>query len=169
MTNEFVLEAITREFPESVISHDTPYDFLTLEIKKEDIKKVIHHLRDSSLEINFLTDICGIHYPENLEKEIGVIYHLHNMMTNFRIRLKVFMTRDNVEVDSLTELYAGANWMERETYDFYGVNFIGHPQLKRILNMDEMISFPMRKEFPMEDSGRTDKDDRFFGRTTTNC
>jgi NADH-quinone oxidoreductase subunit C len=59
--------------------------------------------------------------------------------------------------------------MERETYDFYGINFIGHPQLKRILNMDEMLSFPMRKEFPMEDSGRTDKDDRFFGRTTTNC
>jgi NADH-quinone oxidoreductase subunit C len=50
--------------------------------------------------------------------------------------------------------------MEREAYDF--MEFIGHPQLKRILNMDEMISFPMRKEFPMEDSGRTDKDDRFF-------
>jgi NADH-quinone oxidoreductase subunit C len=58
--------------------------------------------------------------------------------------------------------------MERETWDFYGINFIGHPQLKRILNMDEMISFPMRKEFPMEDSGRTDKDDRFFGRTASN-
>jgi NADH-quinone oxidoreductase subunit C len=58
--------------------------------------------------------------------------------------------------------------MERETWDFYGINFIGHPQLKRILNMDEMISFPMRKEFPMEDSGRTDKDDRFFGRTVSN-
>ena len=60
MTNEFVLEAITREFPDSVVSHSEPYGFLTLEIKKEDIKKVIHYLRDSSLEINFLTDNSNI-------------------------------------------------------------------------------------------------------------
>ena len=138
MTNEFVLEAITREFPESVISSSEPYGMLTVEIKKDDIKKVIHYLKDSSLEINFLTDVCGIHYPETPEKEIGVIYHLHNMMTNFRIRLKVFMTRDNVEVDSLTELYAGANWMERETFDFYGIKFKGHPDLRPILNMEDL-------------------------------
>ena len=164
MTNEFVLEAITREFPESLISSSEPYGMLTVEIKKDDIKKVIHYLKDSTLEINFLTDVCGIHYPETPEKEIGVIYHLHNMMTNFRIRLKVFMTRENVEVDSLTELYAGANWMERETYDFYGVNFTGHPDLRRILNVDEMDYFPMRKEYELEDPTRKDKDDEMFGR-----
>ncbi len=55
---------------------------------------------------------------------------------------------------------------KRETYDFFGINFIGHPQLKRILNMDEMVSFPMRKEFPMEDSGRTDKDDQILRKNT---
>ena len=75
MTNEFVLEAIKREFPDSIISVSEPYGFLTLELKKEDIKKVIHYLKETSLEINFLTDICGIHYPENKEKELGVIYH----------------------------------------------------------------------------------------------
>ena len=164
MTNEFVLEAITREFPESVISHSEPYDFLTLEIKKEDIKKVIHHLRDSSLEINFLTDICGIHYPENLEKEIGVIYHLHNMMTNFRIRLKVFMPKENAEIDSMTGLYAGANWMERETFDFYGVKFKYHPDLRVILNTEVLCYHPMLKEYPLEDGTRSDKDDKMFGR-----
>ena len=72
------------------------------------------------------------------------------------------------QVDTIIDLFSCANWMERETWDFYGIVFKGHPQLKRILNMDEMISFPMRKEFPLEDSGRTDKDDRFFGRTTIN-
>ena len=108
MTNEFVLEALTREFPDSVISSSEPYGMLTVEIKKDDIKKVIHYLKDSTLEFNFLTDICGIHYPETQDKEIGVIYHLHNMMANFRIRLKVFMTRENIEVDSIVDLYAGA-------------------------------------------------------------
>ncbi|RKS95927.1 NADH-quinone oxidoreductase subunit C [Chryseobacterium defluvii] len=164
MTNEFVLEAITREFPESVISSSEPYGMLTVEIKKDDIKKVIHYLKDSSLEINFLTDVCGIHYPEYPEKEIGVIYHLHNMMTNFRIRLKAFMTRENTEIDSLVDLYAGANWMERETYDFYGIKFKGHPDLRPILNMEDLGYHPMLKEYRLEDGTRTDKDDSMFGR-----
>ncbi|PKF72307.1 NADH-quinone oxidoreductase subunit C [Chryseobacterium sp. PMSZPI] len=164
MTNEFVLEAITREFPESVISSSEPYGMLTIEVKKEDIKKIIHYLKDSSLEINFLTDVCGIHYPEFPEKEIGVVYHLHNMMTNFRLRLKIFMSRENIEVDSLTDLYAGANWMERETYDFYGIKFKGHPDLRPILNMEDLGYHPMLKEYRLEDGTRTDKNDNMFGR-----
>lgn len=164
MTNEFVLEAITREFPEYVISSSEPYGMLTIEVKKEDIKKIIHYLKDSTLEINFLTDICGIHYPEFPEKEIGVVYHLHNMMANFRLRLKIFMPRENIEVDSLTDLYAGANWMERETYDFYGIKFKGHPDLRPILNMEDLGYHPMLKEYRLEDGTRTDKDDNMFGR-----
>ncbi|MFC4687343.1 NADH-quinone oxidoreductase subunit C [Epilithonimonas pallida] len=164
MTNEFVLEAITREFPDSVISSSEPYGMLTVEIKKDDIKKVIHYLKDSTLEFNFLTDICGIHYPETPEKEIGVVYHLHNMMANFRIRLKAFMSRENAEVDSLTELYAGANWMERETFDFYGIKFKGHPDLRPILNMEDLGYHPMLKEYKLEDRTRTDKNDAMFGR-----
>ncbi|WP_312764814.1 NADH-quinone oxidoreductase subunit C [Epilithonimonas sp.] len=164
MTNEFVLEAITREFPESVISSSEPYGMLTIEIKKDDIKKVIHYLKDSTLEFTFLTDICGIHYPETPEKEIGVVYHLHNLMTNFRLRLKIFMTRENTEVDSLTELFAGANWMERETFDFYGIKFKGHPDLRPILNMEDLGYHPMLKEYRLEDGTRTDKNDAMFGR-----
>ncbi|MFN4362440.1 NADH-quinone oxidoreductase subunit C [Chryseobacterium hispalense] len=164
MTNEFVLEAITREFPESVISSSEPYGMLTIEVKKEDLKKIVHYLKDSSLEINFLTDVCGIHYPEFPEKEIGVVYHLHNMMTNFRLRLKIFMSRENIEVDSLVDLYAGANWMERETYDFYGIKFKGHPDLRPILNMEDLGYHPMLKEYRLEDGTRTDKDDAMFGR-----
>lgn len=164
MTNEFVLEAITREFPESVISSSEPYGMLTIEVKKEDLKKIVHYLKDSTLEINFLTDVCGIHYPEFPEKEIGVVYHLHNMMTNFRLRLKIFMSRENIEVDSLVDLYAGSNWMERETYDFFGIKFKGHPDLRPILNMEDLGYHPMLKEYRLEDGTRTDKDDAMFGR-----
>ncbi|WP_415325567.1 NADH-quinone oxidoreductase subunit C [Chryseobacterium sp. MMS23-Vi53] len=164
MTNEFVLEAITREFPESVIASSEPYGMLTIEVKKEDLKKIVHYLKDSSLEFNFLTDICGIHYPEFPEKEIGVVYHLHNMMSNFRLRLKIFMSRENIEVDSLVELYAGANWMERETFDFFGIKFKGHPDLRAILNMEDLGYHPMLKEYRLEDGTRTDKNDSMFGR-----
>ena len=164
MTSEFVLEAINREFPEAVISSSEPYGFLTVEVKKEELKKVIHHLKESSLNFMFLTDICGIHYPDHKEKELGVIYHLHNLQENFRIRIKSFFPKDNAEVDSITDLYSGANWMERETYDFYGITFKGHPDLRVILNMEELGYHPLLKEYVPEDGTRTDKDDSMFGR-----
>ncbi|MDY3319051.1 NADH-quinone oxidoreductase subunit C [Riemerella anatipestifer] len=164
MNNEFVLEAINREFPEAVLSVSEPYGLLTLEVKKEEVKKLIHHLKDSSLEIGFLTDICGIHYPQDKAKELGVIYHLHNMKTNFRVRLKVFMSIEEAEVDTISDLYSGANWMERETFDFYGIRFKGHPDLRIILNDPDMGYHPMLKQYRLEDGTREDKDDKMFGR-----
>lgn len=164
MTNEFVLEAINREFPGSVLQHYEPYGMLTLEIKKEDVKKVIHHLKDSSLNFFFLTDLTGIHYPENPEKELGVVYHLHNMVENFRLRLKTFMPKENAEVDTITDLFSGANWMERETFDFFGIKFKGHPDMRTILNDPELGYHPMLKQYKLEDGTRTDKDDAMFGR-----
>lgn len=164
MTNEFILEAINREFPESVIASSEPYGMLTLEVKKADLKKIIHHLKVSSLEINFLTDICGIHHPEDTENELGVIYHLHHLPSNLRLRLKAFTKREGAEFESLTDLYSGANWMERETYDFYGIRFSGHPDMRPILNMEDLGYHPMLKEYRLEDGTRTDKDDKMFGR-----
>ena len=147
------------------------HDIFTFEVDSESIIEVMTFLRDDkTLRFNFLTDVCGIHYPDNeVDRQFAVVYHMHNWMDNVRIRIKCFLNGENPEIDTVTSLFLGANWQERETYDFFGIIFKGHPQLKRILNMDEMTSFPMRKEFPLEDGGRTDKDDRFFGRTTDNC
>lgn len=147
------------------------HDIFSFEVDSKSILKVMQFLKDDkTLRFNFLTDVCGIHYPDaELDRQFAVVYHMHNWMDNVRIRIKCFLNGENPEIDSVTSLFLGANWQERETYDFFGIIFKGHPQLKRILNMDEMVSFPMRKEFPMEDGGRTDKDDRFFGRTTDNC
>ncbi|NAW51148.1 NADH-quinone oxidoreductase subunit C [Elizabethkingia argentiflava] len=164
MTNELVLEAISREFPEAVVDSSTPHGLLTIELKKEEIKKVIHYLKESSYEFIFLTDICGIHYPDDKEKEFGVIYHLHSLINNFRLRLKAFIPKKNAELESITNLYSGANWMERETFDFYGIKFKGHPDMRPILNMEDLGYHPMLKEYRLEDGSRTDKNDAMFGR-----
>ena len=164
-----IQEKLTQKFSDKVLNFNMSKDIFSFEANPYALHEVIRTLKeDEELNFHFLTDLCGVHYPDNDDNhQFAVVYHLHNWVENTRIRLKTYLTA-TPEVTSIIDLFLCANWMERETWDFYGINFIGHPQLKRILNMDEMISFPMRKEFPMEDSGRTDKDDRFFGRTTIN-
>jgi NADH-quinone oxidoreductase subunit C len=165
-----IQEKLIENFGSKVLQFNQERDIFTFEVDSDIITAVILFLKnDSTLRFHFLTDLCAVHYPDNEEnRQFAVVYHLHNWYENKRIRIKSFLNGTNPEIKSLSNIFLCSNWMERETYDFYGINFIGHPQLKRILNMDEMISFPMRKEFPMEDSGRTDKDDRYFGRTTIN-
>jgi len=92
------------------------------------------------------------------------VYHLHNLIANCRIRFKIFAPIEKPDVLTATTLFSSANWQEREAYDFYGVNFVGHPNLIRIQNVEEMDYFPQRKEFPLEDQTRIDKDDEMFGR-----
>ena len=93
-----------------------------------------------------------------------MIYHLHSLRHNIRVRIKVFLPADKPVIPTASNLWKGANWMERETYDFFGIQFEGHPDLRRILNVDEMTVFPMRREYPLEDPNRVDKKDYFFGR-----
>lgn len=171
LENTDIQDKLTQNFGESVFHFQQQKDIFTFEIDADKNKAIILFLKnDPSLQFHFLTDLCGIHYPDNeVNKQFAIVYHLHNWYENKRIKIKTYINGEKPEIKTISNIFLSANWMERETFDFYGVDFIGHPQLKRILNMDEMISFPMRKEFPMEDGGRTDKDDRFFGRTIDNC
>ncbi|HET6766104.1 MAG TPA: NADH-quinone oxidoreductase subunit C, partial [Chitinophagaceae bacterium] len=148
-----------------VTAFSEPYGMLTFEAPKEMNLKVLNFLYDEDeLKFRFLTDLQAVHYPADSGRELAVVYHLHNLVDNVRIRFKVFTDINTPDVYTATGLFSGANWMERETYDFFGVNFVGHPNLKRILNVDEMDYFPMRKEYPLEDQTRIDKDDEMFGR-----
>ncbi len=165
LNNETVLERISAHFGDAILSSETPYDLLTLVVEPTRVHDLIKFLKeDEALQISFLTLLGGIHFPDNKGKELGVNYHLHSLIHNFRIRLKIYFSIENPEVDSIVDLYVGANWQERETYDFFGITFKGHPNMTRILNEDDMDYFPMRKEYHLEDATREDKDDRFFGR-----
>jgi NADH-quinone oxidoreductase subunit C len=142
-----------------------PFGMLTLTTKRENIREVITYLRDhKEFRFIFQTDLCGVHYPENSGNEFAVVYHLHSLETNTRMRVKVFAPAEDPSVPTVSDIHLSANWQERETYDFFGIIFTGHPDLRRILNMDEMDYFPMRKEYPLEDQGRRDKVDEMFGR-----
>jgi NADH-quinone oxidoreductase subunit C len=160
---EKIITALKEAFEDEVMSIETPYEFLTVLLKKEKIIEIIEFLHDHpDTRFQFLTTLFGVHYPA--QKAIAVVYQLHNLVDNLRIRLTIFLPEENPSTPTVTHLFAGANWMERETYDFFGVNFEGHPNLKRILNVEDMIMFPLRKEFPLEDQVREDKSDKMFGR-----
>jgi NADH-quinone oxidoreductase subunit C len=165
LTNETIKQRLVENFGDQVSDFEEPYGMLTFEAPKELNLKVLNFLYDDEeLKFRFLTDITVVHYPAYKGRELAVVYHLHNLVDNTRIRFKVFTDINQPDVYTATALFSSSNWQEREAYDFFGVNFVGHPNLKRIMNVDEMDYFPMRKEFPLEDQTRVDKDDEMFGR-----
>jgi len=152
-------------FPQGVLRTDELSDMLNVYADRRSNVEIVKYLFDDPVfQFQFLTDICGVHYPDRKGEELEVVYHLHSFINNHRIRIKFSLPLEDPTIHTLTDLYAGANWMERETFDFFGIIFEGHPNLKRILNVDDMEAFPMRKEHPLEDPNRIDKQDKFFGR-----
>jgi NADH-quinone oxidoreductase subunit C len=160
---EKIVNIIKDKFESDILSIESPYNFLTINLKQENIIEIIRHLYNHpEAKFQYLTTLCGIHFPEI--KQIAIMYQLHSLTKNWRIRLKIYLPEENAVTPTLTTLFSAANWMERETYDFYGVKFTGHPDLRRILNVEDMIIFPLRKEYPLEDQTRGDKKDFMFGR-----
>lgn len=161
--DQLVVEKLKNHFVDAIIVHEVMGDMLCVNVQKEFIYNVLLFLHDDNeLQYNFLTTLCGMHYPE--KNQLGVVYHLHSFGNNHRIRIKTATDLNHPVIATATTIWPAANWMERETYDFFGITFEGHPNMKRILNVDEMTDFPMRKEFPLEDQTREDKDDSMFGR-----
>ena len=160
---EKIIAVINEKFDGDILQAEMLFDYLTITLKKDRIIPTIKHLYDhSDTKFQYLTTMFAVHYPD--QNQIGLVYQLHNLVTNLRIRLKIYLPIENPTIPTLTTVFAAANWMEREAYDFFGVIFEGHPNLKRILNVEEMTIFPLRKEYPLEDQVREDKNDSMFGR-----
>ena len=160
-----VQEKLKAKFGDGLISSELLVDYPVFTLRRDIICDVVKFLyEDGELSFQYLTSLAGLHYPENKGQELGVMYNLHSLTNNYRIRLKVFFAISDPNVPSITTVFKGANWMERLEFDFFGIIFKGHPNLKRIVNVDDMNYHPMRKEFPLEDTTREDKDDKMFGR-----
>lgn len=160
---ENIVNAINEKFTGAIVSAEMLVDFPVITIQKEKIVDVIQHLYNHpETKFQFLTTLCAIHFPE--QNQMCVMYQLHNMVSNQQVRLKIYLADVNPATPTISHIFSAANWLERETFDFFGVNFIGHPNLKRILNVEDMMIFPLRKEYPLEDQTREDKDNTMFGR-----
>ncbi len=121
---------------------------LEIIIKREDVLKILLFLRDDpNCKLKQLVDICAVDYPEETER-FCIVYNLLSMVHNQRIRVKLY-TDEEQAVSSAIEVFSSANWYEREIWDLYGVYFIGHPDLRRLLNDYGFEGHPLRKDFPL--------------------
>jgi len=125
-------------------------DEMTIVVDRGDIREACALLKqDATCPFNFLSDItCVDWYPS--EPRLEVIYHLLSIPNKERVRLKVRLNSESPVVDSLTAIWPGANFFEREVYDLFGVRFSGHPYLRRIMMPEDWDGHPLRKDYPVE-------------------
>lgn len=161
---EQISNTLKEKFGPAIISQDTEYDFTVFTIDKHSIVPIFRFLYDDEqFQFRYLTTACAIQFPGR-ELPFAMMYQLHSLTHNSRIRFKAYSSANDLQYDTITGIFPSANWMEREAWDFFGIRFKGHPNLKRILNVEDMDYHPMRKEYPLEDLTRYDKDDSMFGR-----
>jgi NADH-quinone oxidoreductase subunit C len=123
---------------------------ITFFIRRDALVDVAKHLRDDDkLRFEFCSSISGVHYPHDTGRELHVAYHLLSMSYRRRLRLEVTAPDDDPHIPSVVSVYPTADWHERETWDFFGVVFDGHPALTRILMPDDWIGHPQRKDYPL--------------------
>ena len=148
-------ELVEREYA-GVILEQTAYkdmaDEATLVVRMDALVQAGALLRDHpSARFRLLSDLTAVHYPGD-ERPFHVVYHLYSFDHNRRLRLKV-KAREGEQVPSVVSVWSGANWMEREVFDLFGVSFKGHPDLRRILLPEDWGSHPLRKDYPLEGRG----------------
>ena len=141
-------ESIKAALPGAVTGYVIAFDQLTVDVDASRIVEVVKYLRDDpGCRFVNITDITAVDYPGR-EKRFDVVYHLLSPILNTRIRLRA-EADETTQVPSIIDVFPGADWFERECYDLYGVIFIGHPDMRRLLTDYGFDGHPLRKDFPL--------------------
>jgi NADH-quinone oxidoreductase subunit C len=123
---------------------------LTFHVRREHLAAVADKLlHDPALRFEIFSGVSGVHYPDDLGRELRAVYHLLSITHNRRLRLEVSAPDADPHIPSVTDVYPAANWHERETWDFFGIIFDGHPALTRIEMPDDWLGHPQRKDYPL--------------------
>jgi len=143
-----ILGTLRAKFPEFIESTHSFRGDDTALVTREGAKRVFRFLRDDpAMKFDMLMDLTCVDYPER-ERRFEVVYHLYSLRKNHRVRIKIQVPEDDAWVETVSDLWAVANWLEREAWDMFGVDFKGHPDMRRILLYDEFKGHPLRKDYP---------------------
>ncbi len=147
--SQAVIEAVEARFPDAVVSTHAWRGDETLVLRREHLVDVCRFLRDDpEMDFRLPVDVCGVDYLGWREPRFEVVYHLCSITKRHRVRLKVELDEADPVVPSVTCVWRGVDWFEREAWDMYGIRFDGHPNLRRILLYDEFEGHPLRKDYP---------------------
>jgi NADH-quinone oxidoreductase subunit C len=159
ISGDSLVERIKERFGDAITEAVTTLDQQILRVKKDSYLELCRFLRDDEeANLKMCTDLTAIHWPDRKGEEFDIVLFLYSFTNNRRLRVKVAIA-DGEDCPSITALWAGANWMEREVYDMFGTRFEGHPDLRRILLPTDWPGHPLRKEYPIgyQDNEWTDK------------
>jgi NADH-quinone oxidoreductase subunit C len=146
-----IAQKIKEIFPDDVLAVNEFREQVSVTVRKNRIREIARFLHDDpALYFDYLIDVCGVDYLGKKEKRFEVVYHLYSIKYRRAIRVKAEVAEEDPSIDSVTSVWIGAGWHEREAFDLYGIKFTGHPDLRRILMPEDWEGFPLRKDYPVK-------------------
>lgn len=157
-----IANAIKEKFPDDVLSVNEFSGQATVTLKKDHIADICLWLQqEPDMQFDYLRDLTGLDYMKKKPIRFEVVYHLYSIKHSHMIRLKAQVTEDDCSIQTVTNLWQTADWHERECYDMYGIRFINHPDLRRILLPEDWKGYPLRKDYPIKGPGMDEEWDGF--------
>ena len=150
MEENTTIAKLREHFPDEIVNtHDLHGDH-TAVVKPDRFLEIAHFLKeDPDLQYNFLTDLTAVDYMGHMPR-FEMVYHFYSLPKNHKVRIKVPLPEEKLEIESLAHLWKTANWLERECWEFFGIKFLNHPDMRHLLLYDEFEGFPLRKDYPLK-------------------
>ncbi len=148
MENKKVIEALQKQFPEEIKLVSSQFNDDIVHIDKKALLEVMSFLKETPYDFKMLLDLTCVDYLGE-EPRFEMVYHVFSVPQNLRLRIKTRVPESDLEIDSVTDLWKNANWLEREIFDMFGIRFFGHPDLRRLFMYDGFEGYPLRKDYPL--------------------
>lgn len=143
-----ILEELKRNFPDKIKETSAAFEDETIVIDRDFLLTLIDYLRRKPHSFTMLLDLTCVDYMSR-KPRFEMVFHLFSLPNNHRLRIKVSLPEEDLWIDSLASIWKNANWLEREVFDMFGVEFRGHPDLRRIFMYDGFQGYPLRKDYPL--------------------
>ena len=148
MEEKKILKLLKEKFPEKIKETSALFGDETIVIDRDSLLEIVTFLKNKPYEFKMLLDLTCVDFLGQ-EPRFEIVYHLFSLTKNYRIRIKTRLSEKDLSIDSLTSIWKNANWLEREVFDMFGVNFKGHPDLRRLFMYDGFEGHPLRKDYPL--------------------